>query len=77
VEQEHPGADSLQEPSNNLGAVKYMRILDIYKKLGIGKYVDLPKVFSYPQNSLAPLLIESRLCLLVLHSVGSQALLKI
>ncbi|KAE9378335.1 hypothetical protein N431DRAFT_176199 [Stipitochalara longipes BDJ] len=33
-----------QRPPNNLDTVKYMRIFDIYKKLGIGKYVDLPQI---------------------------------
>jgi hypothetical protein len=52
VEPKCSAADSRREPSNNLSTVKYMRIFDIYKKLGIGRYVDLPQVFSYMQNLL-------------------------
>ncbi|PMD41752.1 hypothetical protein L207DRAFT_331461 [Hyaloscypha variabilis F] len=44
VEPKRSAADSRQEPSNNLSTVKYMRIFDIYKKLGIGKYIDLPQL---------------------------------
>jgi hypothetical protein len=77
VEPKRSAADSRQEPSNNLSTVKYMRIFDIYKKLGIGKYIDLPQVFSYTQNLLESLLIYSSLYLLVPNNVESQALLKI
>jgi hypothetical protein len=45
--------------------------------LGIGKYIDLPQVFSYTQNLLESLLIYSSLYLLVPNNVESQALLKI
>lgn len=77
VEPKCSAADSLQESSNNLSTVKYMRIFDIYKKLGIGKYIDLPQVFSYTQNLPESLLIYSSSYLLALNNVESQALLKI
>jgi hypothetical protein len=46
VEPQCSATDSRQKSPNQLDTVKYMRIFDIYKKLGIGKYIDLPQVFS-------------------------------
>jgi len=33
---------------NNNETVKYMRIIDTYKKLGVGKDIELPRVCNHP-----------------------------